>query len=350
VTLPGTAETAETPEAVAPPAGPRGVALHPLAGFLIRRLLAAAATLVLLSMIIFVATEILPGDAASNLLGRRASGEVLAEVRHAMGLDRPIPERYGDWLGNFLTGDLGISATSFAAGGEVTIWSQIEDKIGNSLILAAITFAIAVPLSLVLGVWAATRSGRTVDHTISTTTLALISLPEFVLGSLLILLFFVWLDVLPPVSLIAPGESPLADPTRLVLPVLTLLGVTVAWSIRMIRAGMLEALRTDYVRLARLSGLRERTVLVRYGLRNALAPSVQIFALILQYLLGGVLVVEVLFAYPGLGKQFVDSIEINDVFAVQSIAMLFAVAVVLINLVADVIVALLVPKLRTAPA
>jgi peptide/nickel transport system permease protein len=118
----------------------------------------------------------------------------------------------------------------------------------------------------------------------------------------------------------------------------------------MIRAGMLEALRTDYVRLARLSGLRERTVLARYGLRNALAPSVQIFALILQYLFGGVLVVEVLFAYPGLGKQFVDSIEINDVFAVQSIAMLFAVTIVVVNLIADFIVVMLVPKLRTAPA
>jgi peptide/nickel transport system permease protein len=347
VAVPGQAATIEEPGR---PAGQRRRALHPLVGYVLRRIVAAVATLFLLSIIIFVATSILPGDAASNLLGRNASGPALTELRHAMGIDRPLAQQYGDWLGAFLRGDLGLSATSFASGGKVTIWSQIHEKIGNSLILAGITFAIAVPLSILLGVWAATRAGGVADHTISTTTLALISLPEFVLGSLLILLFFVWLDVLPPVSLVPPGESPLAHPKGLVLPVLTLLGVTVAWSIRMIRAGMLEALRTDYVRLARLSGLRERTVLVRYGLRNALAPSVQIFALILQYLLGGVLVVEVLFTYPGLGRQFVDSIEINDVFAVQSIAMLFAVAIVVVNLVADLIVALLVPRLRTAPA
>jgi peptide/nickel transport system permease protein len=264
-----------------------------------------------------------------------------------LGLDRSVPARYADWFGGFVHGDFGDSAASAAFGSKVTVWSQIHEKLWNSLILGMICFLLLVPISLVLGVWASIRADRPVDHAIGTTTLALISLPEFVLGAILILIFFVWLDVFPPLALVRPGESPLAEPQRLVLPVLTLLGVTVGSTVRMVRAGMLQVLGTDYVRLARLSGLRERTVLTRYALRNAVAPSVQIFALNLQYLLGGVLVVEVLFSYPGLGRELVNAVKINDVFAVQSIVMLFAFAIVMINLIADLLVVLLVPKLRT---
>jgi peptide/nickel transport system permease protein len=158
------------------------------------------------------------------------------------------------------------------------------------------------------------------------------------------------LDVLPPVSLVPPGESPLSDPQALVLPVLTLLGATLAGSTRMVRAGMVETLRSDYVQMARLNGFPERRVVSRYGLRNALAPAVQVFAQNIQYLVGGIIVVEYLFAYPGLGKELVDAVAIRDVREVQSIAILIAAFYILVNIVADLLVVLLVPRLRTGNA
>ena len=333
------------PRAAARPARRR----RPLLRFVIRRLAAAVATLFVVSILIFAGTEVLPGDAASAVLGRTASPEQLAEMQELMGLDRPAHERYLDWLGGVLTGDLGNSAAGYAAGGEVPIWDDIAPKIGNSLTLAGITALLMVPLALVLGVLAAVRAGRTVDHAISLGSLAIISLPEFIIGSLLILLFFSWLDVLTPVSLVPPGESALARPEALVLPVLTLLGASLAASIRMVRAGMLEALNAECVTMARLNGLRERVVVARYALRNALAPSVQVFAQNIQYLVGGIVVTEYLFSYPGLGKELVDAVAIRDVREVQSVALLVAAVYVLLNIVADLLVVLVVPKLRTQP-
>jgi peptide/nickel transport system permease protein len=331
------------PRAAAPAAGRR----RPLLRFVLRRLAAGIATLFVVSILIFIGTEVLPGDAASAVLGRTASPEQLAEMQAAMGLDRPAYERYLDWLGGVLTGDLGNSAAGFAAGGELPIWEEIQPKIVNSFVLAAITALLMVPLALLLGILAAVRAGRPLDHAVSITSLAIISLPEFIIGSLLILVFFSWLDVLPPVSLIPPGTSPLADPEALVLPVLTLLGASLAASIRMVRAGMVETLNAEYVTMARLNGFAERMVVGRYALRNALAPSVQVFAQNIQYLVGGIVVTEYLFNYPGLGKALVDAVAIRDVRAVQVIALLIAAFYILINIVADLLVVLLVPKLRT---
>ena len=333
--------------AVTPAAAPGARRRHPLAGFVLRRLAAAVLTLLVVSVLVFVGTEVLPGDAAGAILGRNATPENLAEVRELMGLDRPAHERYADWFGGLLTGDLGNSAAGYAQGGELPIWSEIHGKLSNSFILAAITAALMIPLSLLFGVVAAVRAGRPADHAVSISSLAVISLPEFVLGSLLILLFFTWLDLLPSISLIAPGTSPLEKPKALVLPVLTLLGVTLAASIRMVRAGMIEALRADYVQMARLNGFRERTVVLRYALRNALAPSVQVFAQNIQYLIGGIIVTEYLFAYPGVGKELVDAVAIRDVREVQSLAIFIAAFYIVVNIVADLLVVLLVPKLRT---
>lgn len=305
-------------------------------------------TLLVVSALVFAGTELLPGDAAGAVLGRNAAPEQLDELRSQMGLDRPAVVRYLDWLGGILTGDLGNSAAGYAQGSERPIWDEISGEIRNSLVLALIAAVVMVPVALALGVAAAVRAGRPTDHAISTTSLAIISLPEFVIGSLLILVFFSWLDVLSPVSLIPPGESPLSYPKQLVLPVLTLLGASLAASIRMVRAGMIEALRTEYVQMARLSGFRERTVIRRYALRNALAPSVQIFAQNIQYLVGGIIVVEYLFSYPGLGKELVDAVAIRDVREVQSVAIVIAAVYITINIVADLLVVLLVPRLRTA--
>jgi peptide/nickel transport system permease protein len=190
--------------------------------------------------------------------------------------------------------------------------------------------------------------GRSADHAISFTSLSVVSLPEFVIGSLLFLVFFSWLGWFLPISLVPPGESPLANPSQLVLPVLTLLGASLAGSIRMVRAGMVQALDAEYVHMARLNGYRERLVVVRYALRNALAPAVQVIAQNLQYLVGGIIVIEYLFSYPGIGKELVDSVAIRDVREVQSIAILIAAVYIAINIVADLIVVLLVPKLRTS--
>ena len=331
------------PRAAAPAARRR----RPLLRFVLRRLAAGVATLFVVSILIFIGTEVLPGDAASAVLGRTASPEQLAEMQAAMGLDQPAYERYLDWLGGVLTGDLGNSAAGYAAGGELPIWEEIQPKIVNSFTLAAITALLMVPIALLLGILAAVRAGRPLDHAVSVTSLAIISLPEFIIGSLLILLFFSWLDVLPPVSLIPPGTSPLAKPEALVLPVLTLLGASLAASIRMVRAGMVEALNAEYVTMARLNGFAERMVVGRYALRNALAPSVQVFAQNIQYLVGGIVVTEYLFNYPGLGKELVDAVAIRDVRVVQVIALLIAAFYILINIVADLLVVLLVPKLRT---
>jgi peptide/nickel transport system permease protein len=335
-------------ELAAPPSALRTARRRrPLLWFVVRRLAAAVATLFVVSILVFAGTEVLPGDAAGAVLGRTATPDQLAEMRELMGLDRPAHERYLGWLGGLLTGDLGNSAAGYAAGGESPIWDEISPKIGNSFTLAAVTTLLMIPLSLLLGVLAAVRAGRPVDHAVSITSLAVISLPEFIIGSLLILVFFSWLDVLPPVSLITPGTSPLAKLDALVLPVLTLLGASLAASIRMVRAGMIEALNAEYVTMARLNGFRERVVVARYALRNALAPSVQVFAQNVQYLVGGIIVTEYLFNYPGLGKELVDAVAIRDVREVQSVAVLVAAFYVLLNIVADLLVVLLVPKLRT---
>jgi len=299
-------------------------------------------------MLVFVGTEVLPGDAAGAVLGRNATEEQLDELRAQMGLDRPAAERYLDWLGGLVTGDLGNSAAGYAEGSVRPIWTEISGEIANSLVLALLAALVMVPVSLAFGVLAAVRAGRPADHAVSAGSLAIISLPEFIIGSLLILLFFSWLGLLSPVSLIPPGDSPLSYPRELVLPILTLLGASLAASIRMVRAGMIEALRSEYVQMARLSGIRERKVLRRYALRNALAPSVQVFAQNIQYLVGGIIVVEYLFAYPGLGKELVDAVAIRDVREVQSVAILIATVYITLNIVADLLTVLLVPKLRTA--
>src|SRR6202035_1770202 len=192
--------------------------------------------------------------------------------------------------------------------------------------------------------------GRRVDLGVSYAALLLGSLPEFVLGTFLILIFFSQLHLLPPVALVPPGASPLARPSALVLPVLTLLGVSLAFCARQVRAGVAEAMRQDYVTMARLGGLRERRVVWRYALRNALAPSVQTFAQAVQYLLGGIIVVEALFAYPGLRSMLINAVQTGDETEVQAIALVLAAAYIVLNIAADLIVVLLVPKLRTGSA
>ena len=331
---------------VAAPVG-RSREASPLLRFVGRRLLGAVAALFVASLVIFAGTQLLPGDAASVVLGRNGSPATVKALHKQLKLDRPAYQQYIDWIEGLAHGDLGNSAVGMAQGAtSAPIWPLISDAVLNSVILAVITALLMIPLSLGLGVLAAVLRGRVLDHVISVASLAAIALPEFVIGSLLIGVFFVGLDWLPPVAIVAPGANPLDHPAKLVLPIATLLLASLAAGVRMVRAGMVEVLQTEYVQTARLNGVSERRVLWRYALRNALPTSVQILAQNLQWLIGGIIITENVFAYPGIGSTLVTAVGNRDLTLVMSVAMLIAVVYVLLNLVADLLVMLLVPKLR----
>lgn len=313
---------------------------------LVRRLIAGLLTLLVCSILVFLACNILPGDVATAALGKNATPERVATIRQELNLDRPLPLRYADWLGGLATGDLGKSSAAVVQGSDPSIGRQFGPALANSLTLAGLTFLLLVPLSVGLGALAGTYAGRLADHATSATALLLGSLPEFVFGAVVTLVFFQWLDWLPPVSLLAPGETALLHPNILALPIITLLGVTVAGAARQIRTGVIEVRREDYVTLAQLNGLPRSKVLRRYVLRNAVAPSVQVMAQAVQYLIGGIIIVEGVFNYPGLGQYLLSAVASRDVPVVQTVAVALAGAFILINIAADMLVVLLVPSLR----
>jgi peptide/nickel transport system permease protein len=319
----------------------------PLLRYAGRRLGGAVVALFVASLVIFAGTQLLPGNAASVVLGRNGNPATVKLLNKQLHLDRPAYKQYADWMEGLAHGDLGNSAVGMAQGAtSAPIWPLISDAVANSVILAVITALLMIPLSLGLGVLAAVLRGRWLDHAISISSLAAIALPEFVIGSLLVGVFFVGLGWLPPVAIVSPGADPLGHPAKLVLPIATLLLASLAAGVRMVRAGMVEVLQTEYVQTARLNGVSERRVLWRYALRNALPTSVQILAQNLQWLIGGIIVTENVFAYPGIGSTLVTAVQNRDLTLVMSVSMLIAVVYVLLNLVADLLVMLLVPKLR----
>jgi peptide/nickel transport system permease protein len=325
----------------------RGVR-HPLAKFVARRLAAGLLTLLVVTILIFLATNVLPGNAAEVVLGHNATPARVHRLDERLGIDHSVVHRYLSWLGGALHGDFGHSAVAEAESRpNAAISSTLGRPLRNSFELAALTTLLLIPLTLALGALAGIFAGRKTDHAISIPALVMGGLPEFVTGTLLVWVFFSKLALLPPLALVAPGESPLSNPEALVLPVLTLLAVAVGAGVRQVRAGMAEVLEQDYVLLARLDGVPERRVLVRYALRNALAPGVQIIAQNLQYLVGGIIVVESVFAYPGIGTYLINAITSRDVIEVQAAATVLATLYIAINLIADLIVVLLVPRLRT---
>lgn len=325
------------------------VTQRPILTFVARRLGFALLTLLVVSILIFVATAVLPGDAARTFLGRGASDQAVAALRHQLGLQGSLVAQYWHWLSRFLQGDLGRSFAGVAdSNTKETVASLIGTPLRNSAILAGVAIALLVPLSLLLGAFMATRPGSLIDQAVSVGTIGAISLPEFVSGSILIAIFANLLGWLPPVSIIEPGQGPLSNPKILILPVLTLLCATLAQVVRMTRASMIEALHSEYVMAARVGGVPERRVLLRYALRNALAPTVQVIALNMQWLMGGVVVTETVFGYPGLGQSLVNAVNVRDIPTVQSVTLLLAAIYLAINIAADLIVVYLVPKLRTA--
>jgi peptide/nickel transport system permease protein len=322
---------------------------HPLAAYIVRRVGAGLVTLLVASFFVFFATNVLPGNVAQIVLGRDATPQNVQALEKKLHLNRPFFSRYASWLGGVVKGNLGQSDVQIAQGApKAPVASLVGTPLRNSAILAGLTIVFMIPLTVVLGMIAGVHAGRLTDHALSLTSLVIGAFPEFVFGTLLVLVFFTELHLLPPLALIPPGESPFDHPTELVLPVLTLLGVTLAAGIRQIRGGMIETLRRDYVALARINGLPRRRVLWRYALRNALGPSVQITAQNIQYLLGGIIIVESVFNYPGIGTFLVNAVSTRDVTEVEAVAIILAAVYILINILADVIVVVLTPRLRTA--
>lgn len=321
----------------------RHVSRHPLAAFVVRRVLAGALILFVVSIIVFAATQVLPGNAAVQILGRNATPQAVAQLTRELGLDRSAAGQYLSWLTGLLQGNLGRSLAA-----QEPVSQFIGDRVRNTLVLAGVAVALMVPLGLALGVLAGVRRDRLADHAITGFTLGAIAVPEFVSGALLALVFAVWLKVLPPVSLVSPGGDPLAHPAVLVLPVITLLLSGTAYIVRMMRAGVIEVMGSDYVEAARLNGIGRQRIIWKHALRNALAPTVQVLALTVQWLVGGVVVTETIFSYPGLGQGLVQAVQLRDLPVVQAVAMLLAALYIAINIVADLVVVLLIPKLRTA--
>ena len=317
-------------------------------GFVLRRVGAGVLTLLVVSVLVFLCTSVIPGDAVTVILGKNGTPETVALLKARLGLDAPLYQQYLDWLGGLLHGDLGDSAVALAQKQpDPSIASTIHDPLRNSLILGSITAVLLVPLTLLLGALAGMRADRPLDHAISLPSLVLAGLPEFVTGALLIYVLFTVLGVLPPVSLVAPGVSPLSTPRILVMPVLTLLFVAVGSGVRQVRLGMIDSLQADYVLFAGLNGVNRRRVLIRYGMRNAIASSVQTIAQNLQYLVGGIIVVEAVFAYPGIGIYLVNAVVARDATKILDASIILAALYTVINIAADLLVVFLVPKLRT---
>lgn len=308
-----------------------------------RRLALGVATLFIITLIIFVATQALPSDPAVAILGRDATPARLAVLREQLGLNRPLGAQYLSWLGRLLQGDPGMSLAA-----RMPVTELIGSRIGNSLVLILVTAAIVFPTSILLGAWTAIRRDRAFDRGMLMLSFALTALPEFVVGMVLIILFSTTvLKLLPAVVLVPAGAGVLAAPLALVLPVATLSLATIPYLYRLVRATMIDVLETDYITIARLKGMPERIVVFRHALPNALVPVVQACGLVLIYLLGGVVVVEFLFRFPGLGSALTDAVAKRDMPVIQSLVLIFAAAVVLINLIADLLTLYLTPRLRT---
>jgi peptide/nickel transport system permease protein len=312
-------------------------------GFILRRLLLGALVLILVSIVIFLATQALPGDTARAILGRTATPASLAALREQLHLNRPVIVQYLTWAGGLLHGDAG---NSMAAQEPVT--RLISDRIVNSAFLVLCAGLISIPLSVLIGAYAALWRDKAFDVVTSLSTLVLAALPEFVVGVTLVVLFATTVThLLPAVSIIPPGGKPWEQPVALILPVLTLVIAVTPYVARIMRASMIEVLESDYVEMARLKGLSERIVIQRHALPNALGPTFQVIALNLAYLAGGVIVVEYVFNYAGIGGALRDAVSNRDLPVIQALAMLIAGLYVVLNLLADIATILVTPRLRT---
>jgi peptide/nickel transport system permease protein len=312
-----------------------------IASMIARRLVIAAITLLIVSFAVFFATSMLPGDTATILLGQAATPEAVAGLRHAMHLDEPAVLRFLRWIAGLVTGDLG---TSYA--NNMPIAKLIAGRFVNTMELAGITALISVPFALTLGITSAVMRGTLYDRIVTVLTIGVISVPEFMVASTAVLIFAVYLKWLPAISFVNEVHS-LYDVLRMyAMPVVTLTFVVSAQIIRMTRAAVIETLSTPYVEMALLKGASRSRIVLRHALPNALGPIVNALALSLSYLIGGVIIIETIFNYPGIAKLMVDAVATRDLPLIQTCAVIFCAGYLILITIADIIAIVSNPRLR----
>ena len=312
-----------------------------MAYFLVRRFIAILAILVAVSALIFAITEILPGDAAAMILGQRATPESLTALRAQLGLDQPLLTRYLAWTGGLLRGDWGESLTM-----RLPVGPLLLQRLRNSAVLAGMAWILSASLGIGLGVIAGLHRNRWPDRLISVGTVFFVGFPPFVVAVFLIVLFSLWLGWLPASSMIEADANPFQAFTFLILPTLSLTLGGLAEIARLTRTSLIDELSGDYMRTAIAKGLPRRVRLVRHALRNALLPTVSVLALNVGYLMSGAVLVESVFAYPGLGRLLLQAINQRDLPLLQGVALAAAAIYALANLAADIAYFLLNPRIR----
>jgi peptide/nickel transport system permease protein len=313
-----------------------------IARLIIGRIASSFLTLLLVSLLIFLMLEVLPGDVATRVLGRDATAESVAVLRDRLNLDDPAYLRYLTWLGNFMTGEFGHSLIS----GRPVV-DILGPRIFNTLLLAAYAFILYIPLATLPALVQAVTRDRPLDHALSVVTLVLLSMPDFLLATVLLITFVIAIPVLPAISLVDHSSTALEYFRAMTLPAVTLAIVMAVYAVRMLRDNLIEVLDSEYVRMAELKGVPARRVVWRHALPNALVPTLNVTALNLAYLIGGVVVVERVFSYPGFGSLLLDVLQLRDLPVIEATVMLAAAVYIFGNLLADIGAVLLNPRLRS---
>jgi peptide/nickel transport system permease protein len=312
-----------------------------MATYILRRLGFILLTMLLASIIIFAATQLLPGDVAQVVLGQFATPEAVANLREELGLNRPIYVQYVDWLTHFVVGDWGDSMVSHQP-----VRPMVMSRLRNSAMLAALALVFYVPLGILLGLIAALNREKLLDQGIAGLSMAFVGLPEFVSGLLLISIFALSLGVLPANSSINPDSTFVEALPYLILPAIAVSLTSLGYVARMTRASTIDVLRTDYVRAADLKGLPRRMVLGQHVLRNALLPTITVVAMGIGFLIGGLIVTETVFGYPGLGRLLIYGIQRRDLILIQACSMVVVAVFAFSNLAADLLYGVLNPRIR----
>jgi peptide/nickel transport system permease protein len=317
---------------------------HPILQLLWHRAFSGVITVVAVAIIVFLATEVLPGNAAYAILGHSASRARVLAMESQLHLNRGLWDQFWIWASDLLRGRPGASLAN-----GLPVWGQIAPRLLNSAFLVFVSGAIGTVLGVTVGVLGALRKDSLFDHVTSVFALGATALPEFVVAIALIIVFSILLfHLLPPVALLAPGTYAWSQPRLLILPVATLVIVIVPYIQRMVRAAMIEALESDYVEMARLKGMSSWRVVLVHALPNAFAPAIQVVGLVFLYLAGGIVIVEDVFDFPGIGQGMVNAVSNRDIPSIQLIVIILAIFYVVVNILTDVLVLLATPRRRIA--
>ncbi|MEM7803044.1 MAG: ABC transporter permease [Chloroflexota bacterium] len=316
-----------------------------MARLIIQRIGSAILTMVLVSIIAFLATEALPGDSCTAFLGRQATPETLAVCRESRQLDRPIFVKYYEWVSSFVRGDLGESMM-----GDRDIGEIVGSRLRNTVLLTVVASVVGIPLAILLGILTGLMRDRFADVAISTTAIAAMTLPEFVTATVLIYVLSIRLDWFPAIAVLRTNATFMEVLPNIALPVITLVLVMTAHILRMVRTSVIDVMSSDFVQMARLKGVPYWRIVFRHALPNAMLPSIPVIALTIAWLLGGVVIIERVFNFPGLGNEMLEAIADRDLPLVLAIAMLLAAVYVGVNFISDLLTLILNPKLRTMRA